>query len=170
MVILIGNFEKDMSKANGDACKSLVTTSSTTSADQSPKMVSSCKINGYSTGKFLPERTHYFQEITLLWFVQVFLTQTLFLLSTLLLYNNKNLLIFLDNDQLLTNGNAAKDASSKLSKIGRRIRDSCRQHLRGKHLSGGASSAPEDYGSIPAPNVSIKDKSPVVPFHEITLQ
>ena len=77
---------------------------------------------------------------------------------------------FSDNDQLLTNGNAAKDASSKLSKIGRRIRDSCRQHLRGKHLSGGASSAPEDYGSIPAPNVSIKDKSPVVPFHEITSQ
>ena len=57
---------------------------------------------------------------------------------------------------MLTNGNAAKDASSKLSKIGRRIRDSCRQHLRGKHLSGGASSAPEDYGSIPAPNVSIQ--------------
>ena len=62
---------------------------------------------------------------------------------------------FSDNDQLLTNGNAAKDASSKLSKIGRRIRDSCRQHLRGKHLSGGGSSAPEDYGSLPAANVSI---------------
>ena len=59
---------------------------------------------------------------------------------------------------MLTNGNAAKDASSKLSKIGRRIRDSCRQHLRGKHLSGGASSAPEDYGSIPATNVSIPTK------------
>lgn len=110
MVVFIGTFEKDMSKANGDACKSLVTTSSTTSADESPKMVSSCKINGCSP----------------------------------------------DNDQLLTNGNAAKDASSKLSKIGRRIRDSCRQHLRGKHLSGGTSSAPEDYGSIPASNESCR--------------
>jgi len=60
-----------------------------------------------------------------------------------------------DNDQL-TNGNSSKDASSKLSKIGRRIRDSCRQHLRGKHLSGGASSHPDDYGSIPAPNESCR--------------
>ena len=94
-----------MSKANGEVCKSL-TTSTTIScpSEESPKMVSSCKINGC------------------------------------------------DNDQL-SNGNAAT-ASSKLSKIGRRIRDSCRQHLRGKHPSGGASSHPEDYGSIPAPNVS----------------
>ena len=158
VVVLISTFEKDMSKANGDACKSLVTTSSTTSADQSPKMVSSCKINGCSTGKFLSKRIHYFQEHTLLQFVQVFLTQTLFLLSTLLLFNPLLSIFFSDNDQLLTNGNAAKDASSKLSKIGRRIRDSCRQHLRGKHLSGGASSAPEDYGSLPAPNVSIHCK------------
>ena len=50
--------------------------------------------------------------------------------------------------------NEAASSASKLSKIGRRIRDSCRQHLRGKHPSGGASSNPEDYGSTPAPNVS----------------
>ena len=50
-------------------------------------------------------------------------------------------------------GAGANSASSKLSKIGRRIRDSCR-HLRGKHPSGGACSQPEDYGSLQAPNVS----------------
>ena len=58
-----------------------------------------------------------------------------------------------DNEQSLTNGNSSSAASSKLSKIGRRIRESCTKHLRGKHPSGGASSHPEDYGSIPAPNV-----------------
>ena len=62
VVVLISTFEKDMSKANGDACKSLVTTSSTTSADQSPKMVSSCKINGCSTGKFLVKKNPLFSR------------------------------------------------------------------------------------------------------------
>ena len=60
-----------------------------------------------------------------------------------------------DNENGLTNGNSASAASSKISKITRRIRESCQQHLRKKHSSGGASSRPEDYGSISAPNVSI---------------
>ena len=38
--------------------------------------------------------------------------------------------------------------------IGRHIRDKCR-NLRGKHPSGGASSNPEDFSSIQAPNVSL---------------
>ena len=75
--------------------------------EESPKMVSSCKINGY------------------------------------------------DNENGLTNGNSASAASSKISKITRRIRESCQQHLRKKHSSGGASCHPEDYGSISLPNVSI---------------
>lgn len=49
------------------------------------------------------------------------------------------------------------NATSKLSKIGRRLRDSCR-NLRGKHPSGGASSNPEDYASISAPNESTRSK------------
>lgn len=53
-------------------------------------------------------------------------------------------------DNEIANGNST---SSKLSKIGRRIRDSYRQHVRGKHPSGGASSNPDDYGTTPVPNV-----------------
>jgi len=97
-----------MSKAtNGDASKSF-STSTQASTEESPKMVSSCKINSY------------------------------------------------DNEHSMTNGNSASAASSKLSKIGRRIRESCQQHLRKKHSSGGASSRPEDYGSISAPNESCR--------------
>lgn len=61
--------------------------------------------------------------------------------------------------------NEAASSASKLSKIGRRIRDSCRQHLRGKHPSGGASSNPEDYGSTPAPNVSQPFTNPYDLYH-----
>jgi len=61
--------------------------------------------------------------------------------------------------------NEHNSASSKLSKIGRRIRDSCRQHLRGKHPSGGAASNnPEDYGNIPAPNDSGRSRQHYVPM------
>jgi len=56
-----------------------------------------------------------------------------------------------NSDQMMANGNNA--AGSALSKIGRRIRDSCR-NLRGKHPSGGASSNPEDFSSLQAPNES----------------
>ena len=41
--------------------------------------------------------------------------------------------------------------------IGRRIRDSCR-NLRGKHPSGGASSNPDDFSTLQAPNVSSQKK------------
>ena len=41
--------------------------------------------------------------------------------------------------------------------IGRRIRDSCR-NLRGKHPSGGASSNPDDFSTLQAPNVSFQKK------------
>ena len=43
--------------------------------------------------------------------------------------------------------------------IGRRIRDSCR-NLRGKHPSGGASSNPDDFSTLQAPNVSSQKKMP----------
>lgn len=56
-----------------------------------------------------------------------------------------------NSDQLMANGNNA--AGSALSKIGRHIRDKCR-NLRGKHPSGGASSNPEDFSSLQAPNES----------------
>ena len=42
--------------------------------------------------------------------------------------------------------------------IGRRIRDSCR-NLRGKHPSGGASSNPDDFSTLQAPNVSSQKKN-----------
>ena len=41
--------------------------------------------------------------------------------------------------------------------IGRRIRDSCR-NLRGKHPSGGASSNPDDFSTLQAPNESSQKK------------
>lgn len=56
----------------------------------------------------------------------------------------------INSDQMMANGN---NAGSALSKIGRRIRDSCR-NLRGKHPSGGASSNPDDFSTLQAPNES----------------
>jgi hypothetical protein len=48
---------------------------------------------------------------------------------------------------------SSNSTASKLSKIGRRLRDSCR-NLRGKHSSGGSSNHdPQDYTSIQPPNV-----------------
>jgi len=58
------------------------------------------------------------------------------------------------SDSEVSNGNSA---GSKLSKFGRRIRDSCR-NLRGKHPSGGASSNPDDYNSSQAPNESSRSQ------------
>jgi len=60
----------------------------------------------------------------------------------------------LSDSEVATNGNSA---GSKLSKFGRRIRDSCR-NLRGKHPSGGASSNPDDYNSSQAPNESSRSQ------------
>ena len=46
------------------------------------------------------------------------------------------------------------EKKSYFFQIGRHIRDKCR-NLRGKHPSGGASSNPEDFSSLQAPNVSV---------------
>jgi len=52
---------------------------------------------------------------------------------------------------------SSQSAASKLSKIGQRLRDSCR-NLRAKHGSGGSGNGPDDYTSISAHNESQKSK------------
>jgi len=52
---------------------------------------------------------------------------------------------------------SSQSAASKLSKIGQRLRDSCR-NLRAKHGSGGSGNGPDDYTSILAHNESQKSK------------
>jgi len=55
---------------------------------------------------------------------------------------------------------SSNSTASKLSKIGRRLRDSCR-NLRGKHSSGGSSTThdPQDYTSLQPPNESLRSKN-----------